>query len=224
MKPVVTYVLMGLCLLAFLAEVVAGGFALDPEPAVLYGLGGFVSDDLAYGAYWRLLTSGFLHGGVLHIVMNMVCLYQLGGVFERFAGHAALAFTFLVSAVFGSLACALVYPPNVVCVGASGGVFGLAGALITFLLVVGMGLAAVRPCLSFVGMNLLLSLTPGISMAAHVGGLLAGAAVGLGIGWVLRVCRAAGFEGARRYRRIFAPALWGASALLLLALLGSAAV
>ena len=140
------------------------------------------------------------------------------------AGHAALAFTFLVSAVFGSLACALVYPPNVVCVGASGGVFGLAGALITFLLVVGMGLAAVRPCLSFVGMNLLLSLTPGISMAAHVGGLLAGAAVGLGIGWVLRVCRAAGFEGARRDRRIFAPALWGASALLLLALLGSAAL
>ncbi len=222
MKPVVTYVIMGICLLAFLAEVVADGFALDPAPVVLYSLGGFVSDDLASGGFWRLLSSGFLHGGVLHLVMNMVCLYQLGGVFERLAGHAALAFTFLVSAIFGSLACALAYPPTVVCVGASGGVFGLAGALITFLLVVGMGLSSVRPCLSFVGMNLLLSLMPGISMAAHVGGLLSGALAGLAIGWVARVCRAAGLAGVRRYRYVFVPALWVASGLTLLVLIGSA--
>lgn len=214
--PIVTYVVMGICLLAFLVELMAGG--LDPAPGVLYALGGFISADFADGIYWRMLSSGFLHGGALHLVMNMLCLYQLGRVFERLAGNAAMAFAFLVSTLFGAVACALAYPPNIVCVGASGGVFGLAGALITFLLVGGMGFATARSCLSFVGLNLLLSLTPGISMAAHVGGLLAGAAVGALLGWVWRTCLAAGSRGAWRYRFVFNPVLWGVVALALLVL------
>ena len=217
--PVVTYVIMGICLFAFLVELAAGG--LDPEPQVLYALGGFVAPDLPDGVYWRMLSSSLLHGGLLHLVMNMLCLYQLGRVFERLAGNAAMAFAFLVSALFGAVACALAYPPNIVCVGASGGVFGLAGALIAFLLVGGMGFASARSCLSFVGINLLLSLTPGISMAAHLGGLLAGALFGLLLGWVWRSCLAAGPAGARRYRFIFNPLVWALVALTLLVLLGS---
>jgi membrane associated rhomboid family serine protease len=173
-EPVVTYILIAINVLAFLGSAVSGG------DLGFGGTGGSViSNGALYGPavsidheYWRLVTSGFLHAGLLHIGFNMFLLYLLGTQLEPAIGSLRFGVLYFTSLLGGSLG-ALLLSPNSVTVGASGAVFGLMGGFIVIMRarggdVMGSGI----PFL--IGLNLLLSLRPGISIGGHIGGLVAG--------------------------------------------------
>jgi membrane associated rhomboid family serine protease len=173
--PIATYVLIAVNVLLFLGSGAGGSF--------LTGSGGNtrVFLDLALfgpavdqGDYWRLVTSGFLHSGLLHIGFNMYILYWLGTMLEPSLGHARFVALYLTSLLAGSFG-ALVLSPNAVTVGASGAVFGLMGA--AFVMQRARG---IDPMQSGIGPVILLNLAisfiiPNISIGGHIGGLVGGA-------------------------------------------------
>jgi membrane associated rhomboid family serine protease len=172
-----TYVLIGLNVLAFLAQIASGSGGLD-------GIGGSVYFDFALygpsvadGEWYRMITSGFLHANLLHIGFNMVLLFMLGRLLEPSLGtprFLVLYFASLLGGAFG----ALLLDPNAVTLGASGAVFGLFGA--GFLLARERGMEALAGELGFlIVINLVITFTlPGISAGGHVGGLAAGVICG----------------------------------------------
>jgi membrane associated rhomboid family serine protease len=78
------------------------------------------------GEYWRMLTGATLHGGIAHVVMNCFALYSFGRIFELLTARAHLAIVFLLSAFGGSIL-SLIFVPEGLSVGASGGIIGLIG-------------------------------------------------------------------------------------------------
>ena len=139
--------------------------------------GALLGPAVADGEWWRLVTSGFLHFGLLHVGFNMLLLHMLGSALEPALGRVrfvTLYFTALLGGSFG----ALLLQPDALTAGASGAVFGLMGAT-----VVGMRQRGVAVMDSGVGglllVNLVLTfLVPGISIGGHVGGLVAGTLAG----------------------------------------------
>lgn len=122
--------------------------------------------------WWRLLTSAFQHFGPMHLVLNMYMLWILGLGIERSIGHARFLALYLGSALGGSVA-VMFYSQNALTAGASGAIFGLMGAY---------AIVAMSMRLDVKGIGLLLVLNvgvsflvPGISLAAHLGGLAVGA-------------------------------------------------
>jgi len=163
---------------------------------VLSGAGffSFRSDDLlAWGANFRpaldgagslrLLTSMFLHGGVLHLLMNMYGLLIAGSLLEPVLGSFRLMTSYLLTGLAGSIA-SVMFHPATVSVGASGAIFGLFGLLLVTMAMGDPRVAALRRVfmtnvLVFVGLNLALGfMVPGIDNAAHIGGFLMGALLG----------------------------------------------
>lgn len=135
---------------------------------------------VAEGQWWRLITAGFLHFGVLHLAMNMVALWNLGQSLEPQLGRMRFIGLYFVSLLGGS-AGALVFAPNGLTGGASGAIFGLLGALAVALRARGIPLmkTSIGPVLV---LNLVLTLgLSGISVGGHLGGLGTGAV----LGWVL---------------------------------------
>ena len=191
-EPRVTYAIMAVCVVAWLAEFAGGGTG---SRAYLDGAlvkDGFLNTGeavgLADGEWWRLVTSGFLHDprSPIHIMFNMYILYWLGTMLEPTLGHIRFAALYLASLLAGSFGALLVAPDSLT-VGASGAVFGLMGA--AFVLQRAQG---VDPMQSGVGPVILLNLAlsfiiPGISIGGHIGGLVGGAAAALGMDAVKRV-------------------------------------
>lgn len=120
---------------------------------------------------WRLLSSAFLHFGLFHLVMNMLALLVLGMDLERGLGRARFLAVYLVSALWGGAAVALFSQVNSETVGASGGVFGLLGAAAVL---IRHNRGDLRPLISVLVLNAVISLLPGISLIGHLGGLLGG--------------------------------------------------
>jgi membrane associated rhomboid family serine protease len=129
------------------------------------------------GQWYRLLSSGFLHYGLLHIGFNMYALYALGQTLEPSLGRVRFLLVYLASLLGGS-AGALLFQPNGLHGGASGAVFGLFG-----LITVGYVLRRINPLTTSLGgvllINVFLSFRPGISFGGHLGGAVAGALCGL---------------------------------------------
>jgi membrane associated rhomboid family serine protease len=184
--PRVTYALIAINAIAFLAEgnltlsgggvgngvYLKGALLGSSEAPVL------ASQGVAYGQWWRLLTSGFLHENLIHIGFNMWILYILGQMLEPALGSVKFAVIYFVSLLTGSLG-ALLVSPHVLTVGASGAVFGLMGAA-----AVEMRARQIPVMQSGIGMLILLNLfisftLPGISWGGHIGGLIGGALVAL---------------------------------------------
>lgn len=137
------------------------------------------------GQWWRLVTSMFLHGGIVHLALNGWGFFQLGALFETWLGSIRLLLVYFASGIAGSLASA--YFSEVPSVGASGAIFGVLGALIAFLLRRHQLLTPQAKSLLFqlVGwavINVFFGFsTPGIDNAAHLGGCAAGFLLGLGL-------------------------------------------
>lgn len=188
-EPRVTYVLMALCAIAFLASGRfgvgdGGGSALFDDLALL-GRGSFdgvALSGVAEGDYWRLITGGFLHGGLLHIAFNMYLLYVLGQMLESTMGSVRFTLLYFASLLAGS-AGALLVTPNALTVGASGAVFGLMGA--TFLEMRARGADPMAGgVFGSIGGLILINLAfsfvlSGISIGGHIGGLIGGGLVAL---------------------------------------------
>jgi membrane associated rhomboid family serine protease len=166
--PYVTYGIMAICIVFFLIQ------NLAPQIA---------SSLLIYAPFrtlampWTMLTSGFLHGGIMHLVLNMWALWAIGQYLEHQLGRGRYAGLFLASVVAGHTAVLLVADPTGAAwvsgtVGASGGIFGLFGAM--FVVNRRMG-AQTTQVLVLIALNLLITFTvPGISWQGHLGGLIMG--------------------------------------------------
>lgn len=179
--PYVTYALIGINLVLFLACLIqAGGTDLRQSTIMADGLlpTGFYLDY----QYWRLLTSGFLHWSVTHVLVNMVSLYIIGRDLERLFGPARYLMIYLTSLFGGSAAVlALQHDPSLTA-GASGAIYGLMGALLV--VVVRLKLPTTS-LLVVIGLNVVISWSiPGISLWAHLGGLLFGALGALAVVWL----------------------------------------
>jgi membrane associated rhomboid family serine protease len=187
--PQVTYALIAINVIAFLAEGrfaggSGGGVGDIYSRGALLGSGAELSGGhltyvgVAYGQWWRMVSSGFLHVNLLHIGFNMYFLYLLGRILEPALGSIKFTILYFVSLLCGSLG-ALIVSPHVLTVGASGAVFGLMGAVLL------EARARQIPELQrWVGglivFNLVFSFVfPGISWGGHVGGLIGGALVTL---------------------------------------------
>jgi rhomboid protease GluP len=166
--------------LVWLLTVLLGAHWLSPSPQALLLLGGNFLP-LTLEQPWRLMSSTVLHAGVIHLAFNMWAMLNMGRIAERFYGNTQFAIIYLASGLFGSLASLFSSAAVAVSVGASGAIFGVAGALLAALFTkphkLPKGLvASMRPSLViFVGYSLFMGFTASmIDNAAHIGGLVAG--------------------------------------------------
>jgi rhomboid protease GluP len=133
-----------------------------------------------HGQWWRLVSSMFLHGGVVHIAFNMFALWQAGRLVERMFGSARFVALYMIAGVCGSLASVL-WNPHVNSVGASGAIFGILGGLLAFIGradsgVPGTVVKDLRGSLTgFLLFNIVAGFVyPHTDNAAHLGGLVGG--------------------------------------------------
>ncbi len=184
--PIATKVLIGINLLAYLLSTVQAGtpmrisfeslrdgglFAtsIDPAAAKLIGV--------TQGEWYRLVTSGFLHDGPLHIGFNMYALWILGPQLERVLDRPRFVALYFASMLGGS-AGVMLLDPDVATVGASGAVFGLFGAVAVIQRAAGANIwrSGIGQILAI---NLLITFAvPSISIGGHLGGLIAGGVIG----------------------------------------------
>ncbi len=185
LQPRVTFAILGILAVLFVAEAIAAKSA-SPSPAMLAALGGMSGPAVRAGEYHRLLTATLLHGDVLHIGMNGLALYYCGRLLEPLAGRSMTVVVYTLSALGGSLLSLLLNDANIVSVGASGAVMGVtaAAAVAAFRVEDPAARRAVQGALV---RSLVLNLVPfaniarsggKIDYAAHLGGALAGGAVG----------------------------------------------
>ena len=179
-KPVVTYALIISNLIMFIATIIIGGNVFNMDPNVLYNMGGLVPYDQMNNnpiELYRLITSMFLHAGVIHLVFNMYALYVLGPQLESFFGKFKYALIYFVSGIIGGLVSMVFQGSNIVSVGASGAIFGLIGAFIFFgyHYRVYFGQVIKSQIIPLLVANLILGyMISGVNMAAHIGGLIGG--------------------------------------------------
>lgn len=171
-KPFLTYILMAISIAMFFVLETSGG-STNVENLIRHGAK--YNPLIIDGEWWRLVSSMFLHIGLLHLVMNMLALYYLGTVVERIFGSVRYLFIYMLAGIAGSLT-SFVFILNV-SAGASGAIFGLFGALLYFgiihrkLFFQTMG----SNILTVLGLNLVIGfIVPEIDASAHIGGLIAG--------------------------------------------------
>ncbi|MFJ9622806.1 rhomboid family intramembrane serine protease [Streptomyces sp. NPDC101181] len=179
----VTKILIGINVAVFVLVAAAGptllndltllGRAWDPTPPP-----GTV-EGVAEGQWYRLVTSMFLHQEVWHIGFNMLGLWWLGGQLEAALGRSRYLALYLLSGLAGSALTYLIAAPNQASLGASGAVYGLFGATAVLMRRMNYDM---RPVLVLLALNLVFTFTwGGIAWEAHVGGLVAGVAIALGM-------------------------------------------
>jgi len=181
----VTQVIFGINVAVFVAMTLAGVSMLDnPSGQELVRWGANFGPLTVSGQWWRLLTCVFIHGGLLHIGFNMWCLWSLGRLAESVYGHWTFASVYLITGLAASLA-SLIWNPVILSVGASGAIFGIAGALIAsfylgeFSLPRAAMAGTLRSVVVFVGYNLFFgAVIARTDNAAHIGGLLMGLLLG----------------------------------------------
>jgi rhomboid protease GluP len=179
-----TIVLIALNVLAFVIMVMQGVSAFSPTANSVLKWGADYGPLTLNGQWWRMVASTFLHFGLIHLLFNMFVLFNIGLFIESLAGHSLFVALYLVCGLGGSAA-SLAWHPSTVSAGASGAIFGLYGALLSYLVrhrgsIPTESLASLRKgALTFIGFNLLYGLRPGVDMAAHLGGLATGFVLGL---------------------------------------------
>jgi membrane associated rhomboid family serine protease len=177
-----TYVLIAINVVVFLIEIAQGAGGLMNEQGGSHFVENFglYGPFVAEGEWYRLLTAGFLHANLIHIGFNMLLLFFLGRLLEPALGTPRFLAIYFASLLAGSLG-ALILEPNSLGIGASGAIFGLAGA--TFVIARGRGMEALAGQIGFlIVFNLIFSFTArNISVGAHVGGLIGGVLCALAI-------------------------------------------
>jgi membrane associated rhomboid family serine protease len=170
----VTVALIVINVIAFVAELSSGGTAISDLSGSVIRRGALFGPSISIDhEYYRLITSGFLHAGFIHIAFNMYLLWILGQMLEPALGGVRFAAIYVTALLAGSLG-ALLVEPNTFTVGASGAVFGLMGAAFVELRARGIdpfqagigGLIAINLVISFI--------IPGIAWGGHIGGLIGG--------------------------------------------------
>jgi rhomboid protease GluP len=158
-----------------------GGLGFDLDQQTLFLFGAKAPGMLQDGEWWRLITAGFLHGGLMHILMNSWVLFDVGAQVEETFGTSRYLVVYFVSTITGYLA-SLWWSPRVLSIGASAAIMGLVGAMIAHSLRdrSSYGAAVRKMYTRWVIYILIFGLLPffNIDNAAHIGGLAGGFAVG----------------------------------------------
>lgn len=171
-KPLLTYILLALNIFLFILLELNGG-STSTETLINYGAK--YNPAILAGEWWRIISSMFLHIGLLHLFMNMLALYYIGTTVERIYGSVRFLIIYMLAGIGGGLA-SFAFTMNV-SAGASGALFGLFGALLffglmnkkLFLQTMGKGIIVL------IGFNLIFGFTiPQIDNGAHIGGLITG--------------------------------------------------
>ncbi len=175
-----TVVLIAINVVVYLIEVAKGAGGLgELGSQVVYEMGGLFGPAVSQeGEWWRIITSGFVHVSIFHIGFNMLLLYFMGRLLEPAIGTLRFTVLYFVSLLAGSFF-ALWFSPDSLSAGASGAIFGVLGA--TFVIARGRQLEAIAGQIGIlIVINLVFTFADrGISVGAHVGGLIAGVLCGL---------------------------------------------
>lgn len=167
-------------IIVFLLPLLDGVNVMNMSSKYLASIGGlFGPSVILEGEIWRLVSAMFLHGGIEHILMNMLSLFIVGRSLEMFFSKTSYLIIYFISAFLGSLI-SIYFHPVTVGIGASGAIFGLFGALIGFVLVHRKRMQDdFMEFMKSFGLLLLLNLGigllfPSVDLSAHIGGLVAG--------------------------------------------------
>ncbi len=181
-KPIITFIIIALCCIAFIVELFFD--AGSENPLMMLYLGANNRTLVKYGDYYRLLSSAFLHWDLIHLACNMYALYMIGNQIESHFGKARYVYIYLISALGGGLLSVLF--EETISAGASGAIFGLMGALVYF----GMRFRLYfkqslnSNIIPVIVINLLLGfyLSDMIDIAGHIGGLIYGYLAAMTVG------------------------------------------
>jgi len=174
-KPIVSWVLIGVNILIFLLMYIIGKGSEDL--VTLTNFGAIIPSLVKSGDYYRLISSAFLHIGFIHLICNMYSLFIVGPTIEHFFGKAKFLVIYLYSALIASLFVMVFSGANTISAGASGAIFGLLGSLLYFGYTYRgyIGAQIIKSIIPVIVINLFIGFTlPGISNAAHIGGLIGG--------------------------------------------------
>lgn len=181
-QHVITALLLDSNLIVFISMVLGGLNAVSPTPLELLNIGAIRRYEVINGEWWRLVSSLFIHGGFMHLFMNIIGLGVTTFLLEAVLGKFRLVFAYIFSGIIGGLV-SIYWHENTVSVGASGAILGMIGVMCALLLTKkykqesgGIYLIII---LLFGGITLLMGLLGGIDNAAHIGGLIGGFVIGL---------------------------------------------
>ena len=176
--PVITFSLITLCVILYVIPILFNVYNTEINYFALYGP--FVKA----GGYYRLLTCAFLHGNIFHLLCNCYALFVIGSQLESFVGKFKFLLIYLFSAVCGSLM-SMLFLQNGVSLGASGAIFGLMGSLVYFgyHYRVYLGNIIRSQIIPLIVLNLALGfMLNGVDNFAHIGGLIGGTLITIGLG------------------------------------------
>jgi membrane associated rhomboid family serine protease len=180
----VTKALLVAIAIPFVIEIVVGGpqALFDPSAQLLFDLGAMAPPAVADGQFWRLFTAMFLHAGLLHVALNAYFFWLFGRVVESVFGRTWMLVIFLVSGFLASVASYAFGPVLALAVGASGAISGVFGAFIAYNYRrrhLAANAANLRMALTVIVLNAFIAVVySSIDWRAHVGGLVAGFALG----------------------------------------------
>ncbi len=180
----VTSAIIAANVVVFLGMTVSGVSPIQPQISDLVKWGANTGMQTLVSQPWRMWTSNYVHIGIVHIALNMWCLWSLGFLAERIFDRWTYFLTYTFCGIAGSLA-SLGLHPNRFGAGASGAIFGLAGALIAALYLGHLPVppralkSTLKSLLTFAAYNLFFgAVFPGIDNSAHIGGLVCGLILG----------------------------------------------
>ena len=180
-NALITIIIIGLNLLIFIVMVFAGLGVISFSAQDLLAWGADFRPKVIDGQWWRLLTSFFLHGGLMHVLMNMYGLFFVAIFLEPMLGRLKYAAAYLACGIASSIV-SIWWHPASVGVGASGAIFGLYGVLTALIIASKVNVKEKKGMLlislPFIAINLLLGLLGGIDNSAHIGGLICGLIIG----------------------------------------------
>lgn len=180
----VTTTIVAINALVFLAMAFTGASPIEPNIPDLIKWGANDGLITLVAQPWRMLTSNYVHIGILHIALNMWCLWNLGILAEQIFDRWTYFLVYTFCGITGSLVSIVLHPMRVGA-GASGAIFGMAGALISALYLGHLPIhpsalkSTLKSLLLFVGYNLFIGrMIKLIDNSAHIGGLVCGLAMG----------------------------------------------
>ena len=182
-KPIVTGVLILINVIVFVLMYIIGKGSEDTDTLIKFGAN--IPALIRGGDYYRLLASGFLHIGIIHILCNMYSLSVLGPTIEHFYGKAKYLLIYFFSMIIASLFVMVFQNDYSVSAGASGAIFGLLGSLLYFGYYYRgyIGNQVINQIIPVILINLVIGfISPGISNAAHIGGLIGGICISFMLG------------------------------------------
>lgn len=178
----VTYGIMAINVIVFILMAVDGAGIFEPNGIIHIKWGSNYSPLTLTGDWWRLVTNVFIHFGIIHIAMNMYCLYIVGVYLEPMLGKVKYITAYVCTGVLASLVSLWWHKEGVNSAGASGAIFGLYGLflalLTTSLIPQKVRDAQLKSIGLFVVYNLVYGMKGGVDNSAHIGGLISGFVIG----------------------------------------------